>query len=130
MYNIKYNCRYHKDNIFLEFSSLTNEEKEEMRDIMYREDLMNIFYLEENVDFEYLNCILSDIYEKIKNNEDLKECMAKAAAKLLSENVEIGLCVLYSYDFMYLTHECVSEYLNSNSISRDKIKQLKYCLNK
>jgi hypothetical protein len=56
--------------------------------------------------------------------------MIKAAAKLLSKDEVIGLCVLYSYDFMYLTHECISDYLNNDFVQKDKIKQLKYLLNK
>jgi hypothetical protein len=55
--------------------------------------------------------------------------MVLSASKLLSDDEEFGLCILYSYDFMYLTHDCVSDYLKTNFIMEDKIKKLKQCLN-
>lgn len=130
MYDIEYNCRYNKDNIFIEFCNVTDDEKEDIRDMIYREDMMNIFYLEENDEFDSINDALLKLYDKIKNNEEFKNCMIKAAAKLLSKDEVIGLCVLYSYDFMYLTHECISDYLKNDFVQKDKIKQLKYLLNK
>jgi len=130
MYNINYKCRYHKNDIFLETDEITNDEKEYIKDIMYKEDLINIFDLKETDDFNCLNDNLSNIYKKIKNNCDLKECMILSASKLLSKDEQTGLCILYSYDFMYLTHDCISDYLKSNLIMEDKIKKLKQCLNK
>ena len=66
---------------------------------------------------------------EVKNNLDLKECMALSASRLLSKDEQFGLCILYSYDFMYLAHDCISDYLKSNLIAEDKIKKLKECLN-
>ena len=130
MYNTNYECRYYKNDIILEISKFTDDEKEYIRDIMYKEDLINIFDLKETDDFNCLNDNLSNIYEKIKNNCDLKECMILSASKLLSKDEQTGLCILYSFDFMYLTHDCISDYLKSNLIMEDKIKKLKQCLNK
>ena len=129
MYNTNYECRYYKNDIILEISKFTDDEKEYIRDIMYKEDLINIFYLKESDSFDCLNDILSNIYEKVKNNLDLKECMALSASRLLSKDEQFGLCILYSYDFMYLAHDCISDYLKSNLIAEDKIKKLKECLN-
>ena len=38
MYNIKYECRYHKDDVFLETDNVTHDEKNYIRDVLYRED--------------------------------------------------------------------------------------------
>lgn len=129
MYNTDYICRYNKDDVFLETDDVNNQEKEYIRDLLYKEDLINIFSLNENDDFDCLNNILIELYNKIKNNEELNTCMIYASSKLLSEDKLTGLCILYSYDFMYLTHECVSEYLIFNSITENKIKKLKHCIN-
>lgn len=128
-YNIDFVCRYNKDDIFLESDKITNEEKDYIRDILYKEDLINIFNLKEDDDFDCVNNILFKIYDEVKNNQAFKECMIKAASLFLSEDIQIGLFILYSYDYMYLTHECVSEYLNSLIISQDKTKKLKEYLN-
>ena len=47
MYNTKYICTYNSDDIFLETDLLTDEEKEFIRDELYREDLLNIFIMNE-----------------------------------------------------------------------------------
>jgi hypothetical protein len=127
MYNIKYECRYHKNDIFLETDIITDDEKDFIRNILYKEDLVNIFEIDSNDEFEIFNDIIPNLYEKIKNNIFLKECMKKAASKLISEDEELGLCILYSYDFMYLTHKCVSEYLDTGLISDENINLFKKC---
>jgi hypothetical protein len=127
MYNTNYKCTYHKNNLETNFSQ---DEYDYITDIMYKDDLINIFGLKENDEFDCLNDILSETYENIKNNKDLKECMILAASKLFSEDEQIGLCILHSYDYLYLTHDCISEYIKTNSISQEKIKNLIDCLNK
>ena len=129
MYNTKYECRYHKDNIFLDTDKVTDEEKNYIRNILYREDLLNIFEIGSIDELDILNDILSEIYEKIKDNEFLKNCMNKISSSLFSQNAEFGLCLLYSYDFMYLTHKCVSEYLDTGIISEQNVNLLNNCIN-
>jgi hypothetical protein len=129
MYNTNYECRYYKDDIILKIENCAHDEKEYIKDVLYKEDLINIFNLKESDNLDGLDNILSIIYEKIKNNNELKECMVLSASKLLSEDEQFGLCILYSYDFMYLTHDCVSDYLKFNFIMEDKITKLKQCLN-
>jgi len=34
-------------------------------------------------------------------------------------DIKYGLCILYSYDYMYMTHKCVSDYLDSGNISEE-----------
>ena len=128
MYNITYECRYHRDDVFLETDDVTDDEKDYIRNILYQEDLMNIFNLEE-YDKELLKDTMSELYVKLKENEVLLDCMKKLATALFSENPEIGLCLLYSYDFMYLTHKCVVEYLDNGLISDENINLLKNLVN-
>ena len=47
MYNTKYECRYNSDDVFLESDEISNDEKNYVRDILYKEDLMNIFEIDE-----------------------------------------------------------------------------------
>lgn len=129
MYDTKYECRYHKDDIFLETDDITNDEKNYIRDILYKEDLLNIFNIDNNDDFETLNIILSDLAKKIKDYKPLQECMKKTAAILLSEDLELGLFIMYSYDYMYITHKCISEYLETGNILHDNISLLNKCIN-
>ena len=132
MYDTKYECRYHKDDIFLDTDDINDEEKNYVRNILYREDLLNIFGIDidKNDEFEIFNCVLSEIYEKIKENDFLKSCMIKISSTLICQNAEFGLCLLYSYDFMCITNKCISEYLDNGTISEENINLLNNCINK
>jgi len=129
MYDTKYECRYHKDDVFLDTDNVTSEEKDYIRSILYKEDMLNIFGIDMDDDFESFNNILSKLYVKIKDNDFLINCMTKTSSTLFCQNIEFGLCLLYSYDFMYLTHKCVSEYLDKGIISEENKKLLNDSIN-
>ena len=125
MYNTKYSCRYHRNDVFLETDNVTDDEKEFIRNILYREDLLNIFSIAENDDSDIFDEVISQLCKQINNCIELSECMRLAAAKLISENEEMGLCILYSYDYMYLTHKCVTSYLENGVIAVTDFQLLK-----
>ena len=124
MYDTKFECRYHKDDVFLETDDVTDEEKEFIRNILYKEDVLNIFLIDFNDDFEVFNMAINELYDKIKNFLPFKECMKKMAIMIMSEDEQAGLLVMYSYDYMYITHKCVSEYLERGTISDENMKML------
>lgn len=128
MYNTKYECRYYKDSVILPDDDVTSEEADYIRNTLYQEDYLNIFSINGvNIDdneIKLLSKAIYNLYELIKNSDTLKLFMQKASANLMSEDLQLGLCVLYSYDYMYLTHECVSEYLDTGFISVDRIDRM------
>ena len=125
MYDTKFECRYHKDDVFLETDNVNDYEKTFIRDILYKEDLLNIFSIDYfNDDFDAFSNVILELYNKIKTCEPLTECMKRMGAKVMSEDLQSGLCILYSYDYMYITHKCVSEYLESGSLSEENMKVL------
>lgn len=118
MYNTKYVCNYDK------ISSI--QENDDMCDIIYRDDVLHIFECDK---FDIFNTTIPELHQKMVTHEKFKDCMERAAALIISENTELGLCILYSYDYMYITHECVSEYLDYGVISDDKIEKLLELIN-
>lgn len=125
MYDTKFECRYHRDDVFLETDKVNNYEKEFIRDILYKEDLLNIFSIDYyNDDYDIFTDIIPQLYSKIQECLPLTECMKKMAAKVMSEDLQTGLCILYSYDYMHIMHKCVSEYLDTSSLSEENMKLL------
>lgn len=124
MYNTNYECRYYKDDVFLETDEVNEYEKEFIRDVLYKEDLMNIFSLQEYDDFDLFTAEVSELYQKVKLYEPLHSFMKKLAADLFTEDMESGFYILYSYNYMYITHKCISEYLDKGIISEENIKLL------
>lgn len=127
MYNTQYECRYHKNDIFLETDNVSDDEKEFIRTVLYREDLINIFVMNEDDEFDF--SIISELYNLVYKSTELMECMKIASAKILSEDEGSGLCILYSFDYMHFTHKCVASYLENGVISDYDLKNLKDILN-
>lgn len=123
-YNINYECRYHKSDVFLPTDDISNAEKDEVRDFLYREDLLEIFNCNTKMLDNDFNTKLHNLYEKIKNYTPLHKILEIAASYLMETDHEVGLYILYSYDYMHITHKCISEYLVSDSISKNNIDDL------
>jgi hypothetical protein len=122
MYNIEYVCSYMDDDVFVETDNVNDAEKEFIRHCIYRQDLLNLFQLEifdENV----LNKNIDKIYDKIKHNPDIVKCVTTIGEQLGVDN-DTSFMILYSFDYMYLTHTCVCELLNIGEISSKSINQL------
>jgi hypothetical protein len=98
-------------------------EKDFIRDVIYRQEFLDIFKFEEYNDDSITNAA-KNLYQKIQSCTFMRECMKEAAKGFLNEDEVFGLIILYSFDYMYLTHVCVSEYLTTGSISREKSARL------
>jgi hypothetical protein len=123
MYNTKVICTYHTEEVFLETDNITEEEKTFIRDVIYRQELINIFE-KDDFDGEDINNAIYELYKRLEICIKLRECMKKVAEKFLQSEEVVGLCILFSYDYMYLTHKCISEYLEKGSIPNDDIIEL------
>ena len=115
MYNTNVVCTYNTLDIFLETDNITEKEQEFIRDVIYRQELLNIFELEDYNETKLAEAI-HELYEKIKECKKLKECMMKLASQFMNKDAEFGLTLLYSFDYMYYTHVCVSEFLETGKI--------------
>jgi hypothetical protein len=124
MYNKDIICSYHTQEIFLIYDNINDDEKEFISDTLYREELLTILDIKE-YDELLINKSISELYEKIKDCKELKECMRIASSYFVTEDLEFGLMILFSYDYMYLTHICISEYLETGKISETNINKLK-----
>ncbi|MCJ7802892.1 MAG: hypothetical protein MUP82_11115 [Candidatus Marinimicrobia bacterium] len=123
MYNTSVVCTYNTLGVFLETDDITDQEKDFVRDILYRQELLDILGIEDYKE-EDINASITKLYERLKGSDELRECMIKMARRFMSIEEEIGLMVLFAYDYMYLTHICVSEYLESGKISEANMLNL------
>lgn len=125
MYNTKVVCTYHTPGVFLETDEITDNEKEFVRNVLYRQELLNIFGKDDFNETEISKSI-NELYTKLKSCKELIECMRKVAEKFISQedNEELGLFILFSYDYMHLTHLCVSDYLENGKLTNDNTSSL------
>ncbi len=124
MYNTKFECRYHKDDVILDTDDVTEQEIHFIRNYLYKEDLLTILNIDYGDGEDIFENSMTELYEIIKDSEILNNIMEKASSIILSNDLKNGLCILYSYDYMYLTHKCISEYLDAGHISEENVNLL------
>lgn len=119
MYNTKFVCSYNCSE-FLETVSI----QEDIRNEIYQIELLTILGIEE-YDENCMNKSIHELYERVKDSKELTECMTKLAGMFMSEDLELGLMILFAYDYMYLSHTCICEWLDNGKITEESIKKLR-----
>ena len=62
-YNTKYECRYYKEDVILPDDNVTNDEIEYIRNILYQEDFLSIFFIDnEENDINVLSNVVYELY--------------------------------------------------------------------
>jgi hypothetical protein len=90
----------------------------------YRIEYLNAFNLEEFID-KQINQEVDALFERLKNSSVLTECMTKSAAGFGNcEHLHIGLMGLFAFDYFYLAHPCICEFLETGNIDEEKINAL------
>ena len=124
MYDTKFVCTYHTPEVFLDTDNVTDDEKEFIRNTIYRQELLYILGMDEYNEVE-INTAMNKIYNKAKENDELKKCMNKLAGQFMKADEVFGLMLLFSYDYMYLTHICISELFETGKIDENSLFNLK-----
>ena len=124
MYNTKVICTYNTPEVFFASDKITDEEKDFIRDTIYRQELLDILGMDDYNEKE-MDRAIQELYEKISDNKELKECMLKSASHFMSIDEDFGLMIMFAYDYMYLTHICVSELLKTGKITDNNMWKLK-----
>ena len=111
MYNTLLKCTYNNN-----ASDLAQEDQ-------YRTEFLSAFNLEE-FDDKQINKEVSELFERVKHSPELTTCMTKSAATFFSEDLQTGLMGLFAFDFLYLAHPCICEFLETGTIAEENINAL------
>jgi hypothetical protein len=115
--------------VFLETDDVNDDEKTFIRSCIYRQDLLNIFDLEEFVETT-INNKIKKLLKFLKYHSGLYDCMLIASKAVSEEDGLSGLMVLFSFDYLHLAHPCICEYMETGKIQLEKLEQLKSELDK
>ena len=119
-YNTKYVCSYNDSDVFLEseLEILNEDEKQFIRDALYRRDICNIFNIvDQCFDEKKISNIISALYKNINGEKFLESCISKISNNFFSNDFELGFLILFSFDYLYLLHPCISEFIETGKIS-------------
>jgi len=115
---------------FINLNLEVEQQNADICDLIYQTDYLQIFNLVE-FDYNTINTEMKRIYELsgVKSNAKLQECMKKVANMFLSEDLELGFMVLFSYDYLFATHLCICDVLENGSIEEKHLELLSNLLN-
>jgi hypothetical protein len=135
MYNTEIVCSYaYYDKDLIPFCSIKIDKdvlkenveefsEEEISNVLYQANLLECFNLTEFNEVT-INKEIDKLYSVFKRHEPFKKCMKKVANSYLSEDLSIGLMLLFSYDYFFLTHDCICEYLKTTEMhTLDKLEE-------
>ena len=88
---------------------------EELRNTLYQANFLEGFKLQEFKE-EIINEELKYLYVILLNHDRFKECMKKLANRYMSNDLYVGLMMLFSYEYFFLTNSCICEYLTSEKM--------------
>jgi hypothetical protein len=121
-YDVKFD-EYNKT-LNIDLSIIDEEDKNaDTAEMIYRSELNGVFGLDE-FDSKIINNKLIDLSAQMYQHKEFSEIMDKCAEKLLTDDNTMGLMMLFSYDYFYLAHPCICEYLSYGTINKQKINQL------
>ena len=102
---------------------VNDDEKLFIMNVLYRQDILNIFDIEE-FDEKIINDCLCELYEKVKTNEVIKQLTDLLGQQFGIDEGITGLIIMYSFDYLYITHKCVSQFLESGNILPEDLNEL------
>jgi hypothetical protein len=110
--------------VFLDTDEVNASEKEFILNCIYRQDILNVFGLEEFVETT-INNKIAKLLKLLKYHSGLLECMLIASEAMSEEDALSGLMILFSFDYLHLAHPCICEYIESGKITKEKLDKLK-----
>lgn len=103
-----------------------NDESSTSNDIsncLYQADFLQAFGLL-HYDEDVINKETKRLYKLLIENREFKDCMEKVANNCMSEDLYMGFMFLFSYEYFFLTHLCVCEYLKTKeTVFLEKLKK-------
>ena len=120
MYNINIDVTYNDNKSYRECLrkvinmdvSKLNIPWDEMDDDLDEETIDELLF-----DNNTMSTCMDFIYDKTKDSNYFKELYLIGASKMFSQDPQIGLAILFSYDFFNYFHLVLVDYLKANIIS-------------
>lgn len=109
IYNPKHVISYHGIDIFTteEEAILPDRDKQFVRDVLYRHDLLSVLCLEE-FDEGHLNDCIHRLYDKLKRDPQVEVRMKEVMATDGVDDELLAFMTLFSFDHLCETHLLIS----------------------
>jgi hypothetical protein len=109
-------CTYHLSEVFLETDQVTDQEKDFIRNCIYRQELLNIFDLED-FDEKELEIHITELYKIFEKDETFDLFLEKLKVSYPFIPREQLFVLLFSFDYLHATQLCILEYFETSEIT-------------
>ena len=116
-------CTYNLDDIFLETDIITDQEKDFIRNCIYRQELLNTFGLEEFNEI-VLESAVRELYTIVEKEQIFSTFIEILVNNFPLTKEEECFMVLFSFDYFYIMLECLKDYFENKSISQQNYDYL------
>jgi hypothetical protein len=122
-YNINHNSVYKRiEEDFLNSDDYSKEEVLLLCDHTYRMEILEVFRMRVFDEAE-MNMHVCALYNDCKTSAELMSC-----AEALDKDLEVGFRLFFSYDYFYLAHKCIAEFLKNGKICEDSLNSFLFLL--
>jgi hypothetical protein len=104
----------------------TEEEKDVIQQISYKNDLLNIFFLSESEEDNINSCIQTHFDSM---DPQILECAKTLSLNNLNNDIRFGFSLLFAYHYLHYTHTCICEFLTDGKISEKSLQDLNKAIN-
>ena len=122
MYDTHLSLTYHTSEVFLETDEISDDEKDFIRNCIYRQELLNLFNLEE-FDPSQIYQEVRLVYDEIEFHDEFQYLLEKVEEKFLLEKEDCFL-LLFSFDYLHMTHLCLCDYFTTGKIEQEHLVSL------
>jgi hypothetical protein len=134
--NLHHKITYNDPELHEKFNITGEREKDELRDVIYKYDLISIFGLDDFLEEQIIEKI-DYLYKLMIENEEISKICSNIYDTINTHGVfnkiNENSCfekfmILFSYDHLHLFYPCICEFLEKGKISIDKIIELQKLL--
>lgn len=98
-------------------------------DVVYKFDLLKVFNMNENDEFDLVTQRVGKIYTYLQNNgvlqnNEFNKILIKSSSKIMSYDKEIGFMMLFSFDTLYLVHRLIKDFINNKQLNNTIIQEI------
>jgi hypothetical protein len=100
-------------------------EFEDLSEFIYQNEFMNTFNLgssNEHTPIDILTTLFGEI--KLLNCHKMNDILKLLKEQYLCLNEDDAFVYLFSYDYFFLTHKCICDFLNEGEISKENLDNL------
>jgi hypothetical protein len=92
-------------------------------DINYQKDILKCFKIDK-YDMTSISNGIEKMCEFLKNDINLKNLLNKSSSIVLSNELEIGLVILFSFDYLIYFHKLLKIYISKSVIDDDLYEKI------